>query len=98
MSVIFWKIGMMDCWNSGIMGIKIGNERFFVFLLTPSFPAFHYSSLPVGRVQLGKALSSHIIDRLQRYSIQKSGNSREYQRGEAQPGGEENGFPFPLLA
>jgi hypothetical protein len=44
MSVIFWRIGMMDCWSSGIMGIKIGNNRFFVFLLTSSF---QYSIIPV---------------------------------------------------
>jgi hypothetical protein len=59
------------------MGIKIGNERFFVFLLTPSFPVFHYSSLPVGMFQLGKALISPII-RLQKCCLQKSGNSLEY--------------------
>jgi len=38
----------MDSRNSGIMGIKIGNNRFFVFFLIPSF---QYSIIPV--FQLG---------------------------------------------
>ena len=40
----------MDCWNSGIVGIKMGNNRFFVFLL-PN-PSFHYSITPM--FHLGK--------------------------------------------
>ena len=39
--------GMMECWNSGIMGIKIRNNRFFVFLLTPSF---QYSIIPISQL------------------------------------------------
>jgi hypothetical protein len=38
---------MMDCWNSGIRGIKIGKSRFFVFLLIPSF---QYSIIPIFRL------------------------------------------------
>jgi len=36
---------MMDCWNSGIMGIKIGNNGFLFFFL------LHHSSIPVGLFQ-----------------------------------------------
>jgi len=49
MCEICLRIGMMDCWNGGIMGIKIGNNRFFVFLLLT--PSFHYSNVPVGMFQ-----------------------------------------------
>ena len=45
----------MDCWNSGIMGIKIGNNRFFVFLLTPSF---QYSIIPIFQI-LPRALTPY---------------------------------------
>ena len=34
---------MTECCNSGIMGNKIGDNRLFVFLLTP---VFHCSTIP----------------------------------------------------
>jgi hypothetical protein len=46
---IFWGIGMMDCWNSGIMGIKIGNKGFFVFLLPT--PSFQESIVPISQLR-----------------------------------------------
>jgi hypothetical protein len=70
MSVIFWKIGMMDCWNSGIMGIKTETTDFLFFFFLPHhsrIPLFQYPSwdVPAG----AKALSSHIINGLQKYTI-----------------------------
>jgi hypothetical protein len=66
LSVIFWRIGMMDCWNSGIMGIKIGNNRFFVFFTI--IPVFHYSNIPVGMFQLWQSPSSFcMVNGLQEY-------------------------------
>jgi hypothetical protein len=64
---------MMDCWNSGIMDIKIENSRFFVFLLIPSF---QYSIIPV--FQLGcsgwdKALSTYVINRIKKFPINLGG-------------------------
>jgi hypothetical protein len=59
MSVIFRRIGMMDCWNIGIMGIKRRKKRVMegwnsgkkprlLFSLLSihhsSIPLFHYSS------------------------------------------------------
>jgi len=46
LSVVFWGIGMVDCWHSGIMGIKIGNNRIFVFLLTPPFESSSWGKAP----------------------------------------------------
>jgi hypothetical protein len=38
---------MMDCRNSRIIGVKIANNKFLVFLLlNTSFPVFHYSNIP----------------------------------------------------
>ncbi len=37
---------MMDCCNSGIMGIKIGNNRIFVFLLTLPFESSSWVKAP----------------------------------------------------
>ncbi len=61
---------MMDCWNSGIMGVKIANNRFLVFLLLNT--SFQYSIIPI--FQLGKALSSFII-KLQKHLLQNPGDS-----------------------
>ena len=38
----------MDCWNSGILGIKTGNDGFFVFLLLT--PSFQYSIIPISQL------------------------------------------------
>jgi hypothetical protein len=46
LSVIFWGIGMVDCWHSGIMAIKIGNNRIFVFLPTPPFESSSWGNAP----------------------------------------------------
>ena len=48
LGVILWRIEMMDCWNSGVLGIKIGNNGFFVFLLLT--PSFQYSIIPISQL------------------------------------------------
>jgi hypothetical protein len=48
LSVILWRIGVMDRWNSGIMDIKIENNRFAIFLLLyPIIPVSSWDT-PVG--------------------------------------------------
>jgi hypothetical protein len=37
LNVIWWRSGMMECWNSGIMGIKTGGYK-------PNIPSFQYSN------------------------------------------------------
>ena len=34
--------GMMECWNNGVVRIKIGKNRFIFFFLST-----HYSSIPL---------------------------------------------------
>jgi hypothetical protein len=70
LSVISRRIGMMDCWNGGIMGIKIANNRSLVFPLLNT--SFQYPIIPI--FQLGEVLSSLII-KLQKYLLQNPGNS-----------------------
>ncbi len=48
MSTICLRIGIVGFWDSGIMGVKIGNTIVFSY---PIIPEFHYSKILVGSKQ-----------------------------------------------